>query len=202
MDTPMGSLLQSQTIAHARNRSFPYPPSKTARHSHHTESAEQSARNAPSATEHCHTEATASARFKVWLPIDLLTGQMVNIRRTDGTWQPGIVNGNLTNGPHPHLIVRFLNGQWKRVLISEVDAKIQPHAGQEILQRSLAAAGATPRTEHATEIRNTQISEVSDTEISDTEIVQALDEFQRSRDTSCVLQSSRAEAMHHLPTNR
>lgn len=163
------------------SHSFPYPPSKTARHSHHTQHAERSARNASSATEHCHTEATASARFKAWLPIDLLTGQMVNVRRSDGSWQTGIVNGVRSDAADPHLIIRFLDRKWKRVLVSEIEANVRPHAGQEINEISFEPAGATPP-------RGCDLHR-SDNEFSDTELARACDMIQSSRGAHGMLQS-------------
>ena len=42
-------------------------------------------------------------------------------------------------------LLRFVNKDWKRVLISEIEANIRPHAGEEILESLLEPAGATPK---------------------------------------------------------
>ena len=79
----------------------------------------------------------ASPKLKAWIPVDLLVGLMVEVRRSNGTWSAGYINGVHKGGPQPHLVIRFVNKDWKRVLLTEVEANIRPHAGEAILESML-----------------------------------------------------------------
>ena len=92
-------------------------------------------------------------------------GQQVEVLRSNGTWSRGYINGVHRGGPHPHLVIRFVNKTWKRVLISEVEANIRPHVGEEILESLLEPAGATPKARDD--------FGGADDDISDTELLRA-----------------------------
>ena len=72
----------------------------------------------------------------------------------------------------------------KRVLISNIEASIRPHPGEEILESCLEPAGATPTTVHDLADR--------DDEFSDTDLSLALKSIEDSWEASGVLQSSRS----------
>ena len=116
------------------------------------------------------TEQPAPKRSKVFIPVDLLVGQLVQVLRTNGTWSTGYVNGVYIDVPEPHLVIRFANREWKRILVSDVEAKIRPNAGNEILEECFEPAGTAPKA-------NPGFANDAD-ELSDTDNLQACVQYQ------------------------
>ena len=115
-------------------------------------------------------EQPALEQSKAWISLDLLLGQHVEVLRTNGTWSTGYVNSVYTDVPEPHLVIRFQNRQWKRVLLREIEANIRSSAGSSILEECFAPAGAAP------EAKQTFASD--DDELSDTDYLQACAQYQ------------------------
>ena len=103
-------------------------------------------------------------------------GQLVDVLRGNSTRSSGYINAVHRGGPPPHLVIRYANRDWKRVLLSEVEANIRPNAGGEILESLFEPAGATPKA-------NEDFGSADD-DISDTELLRACVQWQQCS-TAC-----------------
>ena len=88
-------------------------------------------------------------KLKACISLDFLVGQQVEVLRTNNTWSTGYVNSIHSDAAEPHLVIRFPDRQWKRVLIREIEAKIRPSSGSKILEECFTPAGAAPEANQA-----------------------------------------------------